>query len=124
MLKEKVVSQKTGFAAEQQACAYLLKQGLHWVESNYSCRWGEIDLIMRENNYLVFVEVRVRASRSFGGAAASVNDNKQRKLIKTATHYLVTKKIYDKQPVRFDVLGFEGKESEIVWIRNAFGQDF
>ena len=61
------MSQKTGFAAEQQACTYLRKQGLRWIESNYHCRWGEIDLIMWEANYLVFVEVRARASSSFGG---------------------------------------------------------
>ncbi len=114
----------TGLAAEQQARTYLIAQGLQWIESNYRCRWGEIDLIMRENNYLVFVEVRARASRSHGGAAASVTFSKQQKLIKTATNYLLSKKIYDKQPTRFDVLGLEGKDMEVDWIKNAFGLNF
>jgi len=118
------MSLKTGFAAEQRARDFLRAQGLQWVESNYRCRWGEIDLIMREKNCLVFVEVRARASGAFGGAAASVTYNKQQKLIKTATIYLLSKKLHDKQPIRFDVLGFEGKESEIQWIKNAFGLDF
>lgn len=118
------MSLKTGLVAEEQARAYLISQGLHWVESNYRCRWGEIDLIMQEQNYLVFVEVRARSSRSFGGALASVNYAKQRKLARAATHYLASNKRYDKQPVRFDVLGIEGKELQIEWIKNAFDMDF
>lgn len=118
------MSQRTGFKAEQRACAFLLTQGLQWVESNYRCRWGEIDLIMREGNDLVFVEVRARTSVSFGGAVASVTYGKQQKLIKTAIHYLWSKKMHDKQPVRFDILGLEGTEPQIEWIKNAFGLDF
>ncbi|CDZ76175.1 hypothetical protein BN59_00441 [Legionella massiliensis] len=118
------MSLKIGFAAEQQARNYLVAQGLQWIESNYRCRWGEIDLIMRENNYLVFVEVRARASNSFGGALASVSYSKQQKLIKAATTYMLLKNILDKQPVRFDVLGFEGPESQIQWIKNAFDLSF
>lgn len=118
------MSLKTGFAAEQQARAYLIAQGLHWIESNYRCRWGEIDLIMQEQNYLVFVEVRARRSRNFGGALASVDYVKQQKLTRAATHYLAINKRYDKQPVRFDVLGMEGKELQIEWIKNAFEMDF
>lgn len=118
------MSQKTGFAAEQRACTYLSNQGLQWIESNYRCRWGEIDLIMRDGKYLVFVEVRSRVSRSFGGAVASVTYVKQQKLVKTAMHYLLLKKMHDKQPIRFDVLGLEGKEAHVEWIKNAFGLDF
>jgi putative endonuclease len=118
------MSLKTGYAAEQEARNYLLTQGLQWVESNYRSPWGEIDLIMRDKTDFVFVEVRVRSSQAFGGALSSVTHSKQRKLIKTTSHYLLTKKIQDKYPVRFDVLGFEGRELEIMWIKNAFGLDF
>lgn len=118
------MSLKLGFRAEQQARSYLRAQGLQWIESNYRCRWGEIDLIMQDKEYLVFVEVRARASSSFGGAVASVTYSKQQKLIKTATTYLVAKQILGKQPVRFDVLGLEGTNLQINWIKNAFGLDF
>lgn len=114
------MSLKRGFAAEQQARNYLVAQGLQWLESNYRCRWGEIDLIMREKSCLVFVEVRARGSSRYGGALASVGYAKQQKLIKAATTYLLAKNIMDKQPVRFDVLGFEGPELQIEWVRNAF----
>lgn len=116
------MSLKAGLAAEELARNYLLTQGLQWIESNYRCRWGEIDLIMQEKNYLVFVEVKARASSAFGGAVASVSYAKQRKLIKTATYYLLAKKLHEKQPMRFDVLGFESQKIE--WIQNAFGLDF
>ena len=118
------MSRKMGSLAEQQACDYLVAQGLHLVESNYNCRVGEIDLIMREGSCMVFVEVRARASNAFGGALASVSYSKRQKLIKTASLFLLTKKLYDKQPIRFDVLSIEGKPSSITWIKNAFGSDF
>jgi putative endonuclease len=114
------MSQKIGIVGEKQACAYLLSQGLQWIESNYRCRWGEIDLIMHERDYLVFIEVRARTSAAFGGALASVTYSKQRKLIQTATHYLLARGLYNKQPTRFDILAFEGVASRIDWIKNAF----
>ena len=118
------MSQKIGFLAEQHARDYLTSQGLQWIESNYLCRMGEIDLIMRDSDYMVFVEVRARASNSFGGAVASVTRSKQQKLIKTASLYLLVNKLYDKQPIRFDVLSIEGVPPSISWIKNAFGSDY
>ena len=118
------MSQKIGFAAEEQARQYLMLQGLKWMTSNYHCRWGELDLVMREGEQLVFVEVRARSLTSFGGAAASITYSKQKKLLKTASHYLLVNKLYEKQPTRFDVLSLEGKPLKIQWIKNAFGVDF
>lgn len=118
------MSQQIGFAAEEHARQYLGKQGLIWLESNYRCRLGEIDLIMRDKDYLVFVEVRARASNAYGGAVQSVNKGKQQKLIRTATLYLQTKRLYDKHPCRFDVLSLDGALPQITWIKNAFGVDF
>ena len=105
-----------GAQAEQAAAAYLVKRGLQLVEKNYRCRFGEIDLIMRAGVTLVFVEVRSRSSRAFGGAAASIDARKQRKLIAAAQHYLA--QLGKPPPCRFDALLFEG--SEIEWIQNAF----
>ncbi|KTC84987.1 YraN family protein [Legionella brunensis] len=118
------MSKSIGLAAELRAQAYLIAQGLSWVASNYHCRFGEIDLIMREGSYLIFVEVRARSSNSFGGAAASVTYRKQQKIIKTASHYLLVNKLTEKQPVRFDVLSFEGDALQVNWMKNAFGLDF
>lgn len=118
------MSRKEGAIAEQHACDYLKTQGLRWVESNYSCRLGEIDLIMRDNNYLVFVEVRSRTSLAFGGALGSISFSKQQKLLRTASLYLLMNKLHDKQPIRFDVVCMEGAATNISWIKNAFGSDF
>lgn len=118
------MSRKIGSLAEQHACDYLVAQGLKWVMSNYSCRLGEIDLIMRDKDYLVFVEVRARVSNAFGGALASVTYNKRQKLIKTASLYLSVNKLNDKQPIRFDILSMEGAPPSISWVKNAFGADF
>ena len=118
------MSQKIGFLAEDQACNYLTSQGLRLVARNYSCRLGEIDLIMRDKEDLVFVEVRARASVAFGGSLASVTKSKQQKLIKTALLYLQINKLHDKQPFRFDVMGMEGNPPNMAWIKNAFGSDF
>ncbi len=118
------MSRKMGALAEQQACDYLVAQGLRWVVSNYSCRLGEIDLIMRDGDYLVFVEVRARASNAFGGALASITQSKRKKFIKTAALYLSVNKLHDKQPIRFDVVSMEGAPLSISWIKNAFGADF
>ncbi len=117
------MSLKIGSLAEQRAREYLTLQGLQWVESNYRCRMGDLDLIMRDNDYLVFIEVRARTSNAFGGAMASVTHSKRQKLIKTASLYLMANKLYDKQPIRFDVLSLEGMPPRMSWIKNAFGAD-
>ncbi len=114
----------TGEAAEQDACKYLIKQKLKLVYKNYRCRYGEIDLIMQDGESLIFVEVRYRKHSQFGGGAESVTINKQRKLIKTASHYLQQTSNTAKFAARFDVIaiapGNNNKQSEIDWIKDAF----
>ena len=77
-----------GRYAEEQVCQYLQRQGLQLVESNYTCRCGEIDLIMRDQDCFVFVEVRARAGHSFRDSLESVDYQKQHKVIRAATYYL------------------------------------
>lgn len=115
------MSIKRGFAAEEVARQYLLKNGLKLVESNYRSRGGEIDLIMYDGDYLVFVEVRARNSQAYGGALASIGLQKQQKILRTALLYLSVKKLHDKHPIRFDVVALDGLPPEIEWIKNAFG---
>lgn len=118
------MSLKKGVEAEQWACDYLVSQGLQWISSNYRCRMGEIDLIMRDGRYLVFVEVRARVSMVFGGALASITHAKRQKLLKTALMYVMAHKLQDKQALRFDVLSLDGNPPQVNWIKNAFGSDF
>ncbi len=108
----------TGDAAERIAEQYLRKQKLETVERNYRCRFGEIDLIMREGGVLVFVEVRMRKSAAYGGAAGSIHVAKQRRLIAAAEHYLAGLK--HSPACRFDaILMNEMNESSVEWIRDA-----
>lgn len=109
-----------GQHAENIACEFLLKQGLLFIEKNYHCRYGEIDLIMDDRNTLVFVEVRYRKNNLYGGAKESITQKKQQKLHTTALQYM-QKYTHDKQ-ARFDVIAITGdnKQQDFEWIQNAF----
>ena len=110
-----------GGEAERYAETFLLHQHLRLLERNYRCRFGEIDLIMRDGEMLVFVEVRLRTSSVFGGAAASITSFKQAKLLRTARHYLAGLKAVP--PCRVDAVLLSGSNGgKIEWIKNAFDE--
>jgi putative endonuclease len=110
--------ERNGAAAEQLASHYLQRQGLKLLISNYRCRFGEIDLIMRDGEETVFVEVRLRSHAAFGGAAASITSAKQQKLARTAEHYLME---HGTGPCRFDAVLLDGlTTNNITWLKNAF----
>ncbi|SFP67108.1 putative endonuclease [Nitrosomonas cryotolerans] len=110
-----------GNQAEQLAIAFLQRQNLILLTQNYRCRFGEIDLIMRDKTILVFVEVRMRSSDYFGGAAASITLSKQTRLLRTARHYLAG--LNNNPACRFDVVLLSGSHGQkIEWIQNAFGE--
>jgi putative endonuclease len=115
-----MTTKEQGDAAEDRALAHLLRQGLRLVARNYRTPGrggGEIDLILRERDgTLVFVEVRKRASGSFGGAAASIGWRKQQRIVFAARHYLM--RLAAPPPCRFDVISMEG--GSIQWMRAAF----
>ena len=106
-----------GHDAENQAAIFLSQNKLKLLARNYRCRFGEIDLVMQDGNTLVFVEVRMRNSDHYGGAAASITPAKQAKLIQTARHYLA-RQDYD-MPCRFDAI-LISRNRKIEWIQNAF----
>lgn len=111
-------SNSVGVQYEQQALAFLKAQGLLLVCQNFYCRFGEIDLIMSDDDTLVFIEVRYRKNQDYGGATASVTLQKQKKLIKTAKHYLSQ---LDNEPYcRFDVVAISEKTTQPQWIQDAF----
>jgi putative endonuclease len=121
-------TREQGEYTENLACQYLEKKGLKLLERNFNCRFGEIDLIMQDNNSLVFVEVRYRHNINFGSGAESITANKQSKLIKTASTYLQQHVKLNKYPARFDVVSITGSIAttninniDFDWIENAFG---
>jgi len=123
MVEQKLSSQQdnVGNQAEKIAADYLLQQGLKLLETNYRCRFGEIDLVMRDNKTLVFVEVRLRSHSMFGGAAYSINASKQKKLIITAEHYLQQHNAAAKMACRFDAILMDKTSAQnMQWIQNAF----
>jgi putative endonuclease len=107
--------QDQGRRWEQAALAHLKRHGLVLVEANFSCKGGEIDLVMRERDTLVFVEVRQRADRKHGGAAASITPAKVRRLVRAAQYYLL--RLPSTPPCRFDVVAFDG--DQLDWLRNV-----
>ena len=107
--------QRQGQRGEQRALAYLLGQGLALVEANFCCSGGEIDLVMREGDALVFVEVRERSSVSHGGAAASITHAKRRRIVCAAQVYLQR---FARLPAcRIDVVAIDG--GDIEWLQDA-----
>ncbi len=108
---------KPGAQAEQVAAQYLQKSGLKLVQANFHSRFGEIDLILRDGETLVFAEVRQRSRGDFGGAAASIDAHKQKRLILTAQHYLST--LAHTPPCRFDAVLLDAADN-IEWVKNAF----
>ena len=111
----------SGDLAEDLALTYLKKRRFRLEQRNFNCRYGEIDLIMWDQEYLVFIEVRYRASLNYGGPMESINNSKQSKLRRTAEFYLVNTKKGD-CPCRFDILCINGNlnNPEYEWITNAF----
>lgn len=109
--------QRQGAKGEQLAECFLERQGLTPVTRNYRCKAGELDLVMQHAGMLVFIEVRLRTHSAFGGALASVDPRKQRRLILAARHYL--QRTGWNGPCRFDVIGLDGRATP-QWIRNAF----
>ena len=110
-----------GTAAERLAATFLQSHGLKLLETNYHCRFGEIDLILRDGDTLVFAEVRLRSSSNFGGAAESITAQKRQKLLKAARYYLAAGKKIPR--CRFDAVLLSGmSKRDIQWIKNAFGE--
>ena len=114
-----------GYAAEASARAHLVARGLRPVAANANYRVGELDLVMRDGDTLVFVEVRYRRGAGFGGGAASVDAGKRRRLVRAAEQFLLAHREYAALPCRFDVVAASGDPAApaLEWIRDAFRAD-
>jgi putative endonuclease len=109
----------SGVAAEGLALKFLEGRGLALVERNFRCRMGEIDLIMQDGEFLVFVEVRLRGNSAFVSAGESINHRKQARIVAAANHYLAGKR---EVPCRFDCVLLDKLEpGAIEWVKSAFG---
>ena len=108
-----------GQSAEDAAQAHLLSKGLVTLARNWRAKGGELDLVMREREVLVFVEVRTRSSAAFGGAAASVTTTKQRRVITAAKQFLARHPEHAERESRFDVVSFE-QDGKLQWLQAAF----
>ncbi|MCX2523760.1 YraN family protein [Larsenimonas rhizosphaerae] len=108
-----------GGRMETLAARWLQARGLQLVARNLTFPGGELDLIMREDDTLVFVEVRYRKSSAHGSALESITPAKQQRLIRAATRYLQK---FPQPASRFDVVALDGDEAapDIQWIRHAF----
>jgi len=119
-------TREIGKAYESLAQQYLEVEGLTLIEKNFTCKFGEIDLVMQHDDYLVFVEVRYRKSLRFGSGADSVSHTKQSRLISSAQYYLQRHKKFAQWNCRFDVLSITRQNQQpqqqpaIEWIQNAF----
>ena len=122
-------SYKPGDMAEEQAAAFLLKQGMRPVARNFHCRFGEIDIITADNDTLIFTEVRLRKNSTWGSGAETVDRRKQRKILITAQYFLQCHKGYQHYNCRFDVISAQHKadrsgnntvQFDLTWIPNAF----
>ncbi|MCP5189537.1 MAG: YraN family protein [Pseudomonadales bacterium] len=109
---------------EERAALWLQRQGLRVLARNFRARTGEIDLIARDGRHLVFCEVRARSNRYYSSAAGSVDQAKQRRLLRTAQVFLQRHPALANLPCRFDVIAFEPRQSgsdlDIRWIAGAF----
>lgn len=113
---------RAGAEHEDFARRWLEARGLRTLATNYTCRGGEIDLVMRDGDVVVFVEVRYRRHDRYGSAAETVDHRKQRRLHLAAQHFLMRHSEVAENACRFDVmaLGGDSKKPTVNWIENAF----
>lgn len=107
-----------GGSYEQKAADFLIARGYEILEMNFRCRMGEVDIIARDGDYLVFVEVKYRRSASRGLPMEAVGYAKQKKISSVASYYLMKHGYYDNTSVRFDVVAILGEEIRLF--ANAF----
>jgi putative endonuclease len=108
---------EVGATGEDRAVAHLVRNGMRIVERNYRCRLGELDIVARDGDVLVFVEVRSRRNDEFGSALEAVHWQKRRKVARIAMVYLAARKPRF-SCARFDVIAITG--DELVHIKDAW----
>ena len=100
-------NRKQGNDFEKLAADYLKNKGMSIIKMNFYCKMGEVDIIARDDNYLVFVEVKYLKTASKVAAAEAVSFNKMRKISRVADFYMYSHKVSPDTNVRFDVIAIE-----------------
>jgi putative endonuclease len=118
-------NKRKGLHYETVARDYLQQQGLIFLQQNFHSRFGEIDLIMRDSDMVCFIEVKYRSRPDFGGAAGSITNAKQQKIIKTAQVFMQQSQKFKNLGMRFDamILQQSGDDINVNWIPSAFYTD-
>lgn len=111
-------TRKKGTEYEDVAADYLQCQGVEILERNYRNRCGEIDIIGKDGEYIVFFEVKYRKNSKKGAPAEAVNFTKQKTICRVADYYRMLHGIGEFFPIRYDVIAIEGLE--LIWYKNAF----
>lgn len=107
-----------GTSKEQQAMKYLQDKGAVILTANFRCKTGEIDLVINDEGYLVFVEVKYRRDERAGSPAEAVTIRKQKIICQVSDYYKVRNGYGIDTPCRYDIVAITG--SQIEWIKNAF----
>jgi putative endonuclease len=120
-----MTARATGAAWEDAALIHLRAAGLNLIARNFHCRFGEIDLVLRDGESIVFAEVRYRHAHEHGDGTASVGAAKRAKLVRAAQIWLQQNPHAAARPCRFDVIGCAGSPArpQFAWTRNAFDAD-
>lgn len=118
----KISHLRIGWFAERKAARYLQARGITIIERNFRLRSGEIDIIGKDGNTIIFVEVKFRSSEEFGKAEEAVSSYQQNRIKNTATLFLNNFKLGT--PKRFDIIaitkGNKFKKYEIKWLKDAY----
>ena len=118
MYENRINKRKTGAAYERRAAEFLERNGVTILERNYSLKIGEIDIIGKDKDDYIFVEVKYRKNTSYGYPNEAVTASKQKSICRIATIYLQNKKLPNNGSFRFDVISI--LNDEITWYKNAF----
>ena len=109
-----------GIQAEERAALHVQQRGYQIVARNFRCRTGELDIVAKRGQLLLIIEVRLRSSAGFGGAAASITVRKRARIVR-ATRYLLTRlPALAAHTIRFDTLLLSGPDEPVDWIEDAF----
>ncbi len=115
------MNKRRGTEAEQLAETWLEQQGLKPLARNFQIPGGELDLVMRDGNTLVIMEVRHRSGKHHGSAVESITAVKQRRLVRATEHFLLRHPALRRLSVRFDVVTFDGLlKPPPQWLKDAF----
>lgn len=117
MIKEQN-KRKLGAKIEQTISEYLTTHGFVILEMNYRCKQGEVDIVAKDGEYYVFIEVKYRNSTRYGTPQEAVGIAKQRRISKAAQYYMYSHRLDETIPVRFDVAAV--LENKITYYKNAF----